>query len=159
MMATPVRLALRLAPHAAWSLRTPLALAAHLARRSFPQYIAGMARGLCPSDQAVLARPAVQAMIRADVAEAFRQGVDAMLRDLQLLSRPWGFALGRIGVPVMLWHGDEDRVVPASAALEMARLIPGAGVWIAPGAGHFAVFDLWLQVLDWLAGVRPGTAG
>ena len=68
--------------------------------------------------------------------EAFRQGVDGAYRDMLLVSHPWHLDLDKITVPVFMWHGTEDTLMPVSAALKFSKLIPGCETHFIKGAGH-----------------------
>jgi pimeloyl-ACP methyl ester carboxylesterase len=46
-----------------------------------------------------------------------------------------------IGVPTLLVWGSEDTDTPLSAAHEMERLIPDAGLVVLDGAGHYSYLD------------------
>jgi pimeloyl-ACP methyl ester carboxylesterase len=46
-----------------------------------------------------------------------------------------------IGVPTLLVWGSEDTETPLSAAREMERLIPDAGLVVLDGAGHYSYLD------------------
>jgi pimeloyl-ACP methyl ester carboxylesterase len=47
-----------------------------------------------------------------------------------------GARVDRIDLPVLVVHGDADRVVPLSNGLLLARSIPGAELALLPGCGH-----------------------
>lgn len=49
--------------------------------------------------------------------------------------------LPRIAIPTLLIWGSEDTDTPLSAAREMERLIPDAGLVVLEGAGHFSYLD------------------
>lgn len=49
--------------------------------------------------------------------------------------------LPRIGVPTLLIWGSDDTDTPLSAAREMEKLIPDAGLVVLDGAGHFSYLD------------------
>lgn len=49
--------------------------------------------------------------------------------------------LPRIRVPTLLIWGEDDTDTPLSAAREMERLIPDAGLVVFEGAGHFSYLD------------------
>jgi pimeloyl-ACP methyl ester carboxylesterase len=68
--------------------------------------------------------------------EAFRQGGDPHYVESLLVARPWGFAYTKIEVPVFLWHGECDNLVPIAPARELAKLIPGCETHYLPDAGH-----------------------
>ena len=70
------------------------------------------------------------------VQEAFRQGGDGTYRDLLLVGRPWRLDLDQIAVPVFMWHGTADTLMPVSSAREFSKLIPGCEPHFIAGAGH-----------------------
>jgi len=109
-------------------------------------------------DRKILRRPDMRAMLLRDMGEAFRQGHHAFLQDLQLEARPWGIALERVTCPVALWHGSLDTIVPPRASEAVAALLPHATVKMFPGAGHFFVFDVWGEILDWLLAAQAPVA-
>ena len=114
------------------------------------------ARRLGPSDRAVLARPEVESLLAQDFAEAARQGVRGYAQDVKLFSRPWGFPLEGIGVPVYLWHGGDDRLTPPHMGRYLAGTIPGAQATFLEGEGHFLVLDHLEEIASSLvAASRP----
>lgn len=48
--------------------------------------------------------------------------------------------LASVEAPALVLHGSEDRVVPAAAAVELARLIPNARLQLLEGLGHVLPF-------------------
>jgi pimeloyl-ACP methyl ester carboxylesterase len=62
---------------------------------------------------------------------------DAMLEDYRVCRRPWGFDPGQITMPVTLWHGGRDPLVPATHALRLAGALPACATRLEPKAGHF----------------------
>jgi pimeloyl-ACP methyl ester carboxylesterase len=63
---------------------------------------------------------------------------------------PWGFDPAKITIPVLLVHGDADRVVPCSHGRWLSAHIRGAELWERPDDGHVTVLDAGPQVLAWL---------
>jgi pimeloyl-ACP methyl ester carboxylesterase len=61
----------------------------------------------------------------------------AMIDDYLVCRSPWGFELANIGMPVTLWHGRGDRLVPLSHTLALAAAIPGCEARVDPTGGHF----------------------
>ena len=76
-----------------------------------------------------------------------RGGVDEYLS----MSAPWGFAPEDITVPVHIFQGDADRLVPGAWGRELARRIPGAGITRYPDGGHFIALTRRREVLEYLA--------
>jgi pimeloyl-ACP methyl ester carboxylesterase len=73
--------------------------------------------------------------------EAFRQGAAGVAEDYRIYGEPWGFDPGEIRIPVSLWHGDADSLVPLRHAELLAERIPGATLHVVPGAGHLLPYD------------------
>ena len=47
-------------------------------------------------------------------------------------------SLGKIGVPTLIIHGEEDAVFPVAEARALQARIPGAQIFLIPGAGHLS---------------------
>ncbi|RSN11645.1 alpha/beta hydrolase [Nonomuraea sp. WAC 01424] len=106
---------------------------------------------LPPAEAAVLTRPAISAMLAAAYAEAVRPGLGGWADDvIALFGRPWGLDLASITVPVRLWHGALDGVVPVAHARWLAAHIPTATLTVQPDAGHAGHFDATPATLEWL---------
>jgi pimeloyl-ACP methyl ester carboxylesterase len=105
-----------------------------------------------PSDQALLAEPAVRAMFLSSYREGTRQGTEAFAHEVELVARPWGFSLGDIAVPTTLWHGTADTSTPVTMARALAAAIPGAELRLLQGEGHLVFLSHWRDiVLDLLS--------
>jgi pimeloyl-ACP methyl ester carboxylesterase len=61
----------------------------------------------------------------------------AMIDDYLVCRRPWGFLPADLHIPVTLWHGRGDRLVPLAHTLALAGAIPGSVTRVDPGGGHF----------------------
>ena len=76
--------------------------------------------------------------LAASFRHAGRQGVRGWRDDDLLLTRPWGFDLGAIGVPVSVWQGEQDRMVPFGHG-QWLRALHGAEAHLEPGEGHVSL--------------------
>ena len=54
-------------------------------------------------------------------------------------TKPWGFELSAITVPVSLWQGDADLMVPFAHGRWLAEHIPGVHAHLEPGQGHLSI--------------------
>jgi pimeloyl-ACP methyl ester carboxylesterase len=124
-----------------WLMRGAMALG-KLASQQFGDGLFERVRALAPAvDQPILHRPEVVASLSASLREAFRAGGQGVADELLLLTRPWTFHLDQIRVPVRLWHGDADGVVPVAMGRHLADAIPHCRAEFIPGGGHYLVFD------------------
>jgi pimeloyl-ACP methyl ester carboxylesterase len=95
-----------------------------------------------------LASATDQAVITADFAEylaatfraALRGGIAGWRDDDLAFVTDWGFLLnGSFRVPVAVWQGDADRMVPPGHGAWLARQIPGARAHLETGEGHLTL--------------------
>ena len=99
------------------------------------------------ADRVLYEQPQIRTLLKRAGAEALRQGVAPAVEDVVLLSRPWGFALESIGVPVHLWQGSADRSVPPAMAQAMALTLPHATLHLVEGAGHLVSFGVQAEIM------------
>ena len=101
-----------------------------------------------PGDKDVFAAPGMKVMFIDDLLRASRRQFRAPVSDLRLFGRPWGFSPRDVTVPILLWHGDEDYIVPVAHGQHLADLVPGAELRVNPGAAHLANLTLGDEVLE-----------
>jgi pimeloyl-ACP methyl ester carboxylesterase len=131
-----------------WLTRALVGLGAVACRRLAGRMFE-LARALAPAaDQAVLQRPEIAGALIAGLREAFRNGGQGVADELLLLMRPWTVRLEEIHVPVRLWHGEDDDMVPATMGRQLAAAIPHCRAEFIPGGGHYVVFDRIGSILD-----------
>jgi len=100
------------------------------------------------ADRIVFARPDIKAMFLDDLLRGSRTNLSAPICDLLLFSRDWGFPLAEIRVPVRIWHGDADHMVPIAHGHWLAARIPGAVIRVRPGESHLGGLGAAAEVLD-----------
>lgn len=69
-------------------------------------------------------------------------GVDGWVDDDLELLRPWGFALEEVRVPILIYQGSEDKMVPFSHGEWLANHLPQDKVrpHLLQGEGHISIF-------------------
>jgi pimeloyl-ACP methyl ester carboxylesterase len=89
-------------------------------------------------DRAVLTGEFAEVM-----AEDFRRGVSTGVAgwhdDDLAFARPWGFDLADITVPVSVWQGEHDLMVPFPHGQFLAAHIPTADAHLYPDEGHLSL--------------------
>lgn len=75
----------------------------------------------------------------AGMRRALSHGFDGWIDDDLAFIRDWGFELSAINVPVLLWQGDEDFMVPDTHSRWLASKIPFAQLNYIPENGHISL--------------------
>ena len=78
--------------------------------------------------------------LAASFRAALRAGIDGWRDDDIAFVSDWGFPVDQAGdVPVAIWQGDEDRMVPFGHGAWLAAHVPGARAHLARGEGHLTL--------------------
>jgi len=94
---------------------------------------------LPPSDRKALESGDLRRALTDASIEALRNGVRGAAADGLLYGKNWGFSLAAIRVPVFLWHGEADVIVPPTMGHFLAENIPECRAWFYPEDGHFSL--------------------
>lgn len=127
------------AEHGEASLRTYLEPeAAQLSVADAAGIVAGLSTLLPPVDRDCISDEYGEDLV-AGFHEALRTGIDGWVDDDLAFVKPWGFAVDSIAVPVSVWQGGEDLMVPYAHGEWLAAHIPGARAHLLPGEGHLSL--------------------
>jgi pimeloyl-ACP methyl ester carboxylesterase len=128
------------------------------------QMLAGGVQGTYDALVTVLSPPDREAF-SSDLAEDFhrgletslRDGVDGWVDDDLAFVRPWGFGLDEVRVPVHLWQGGQDLMVPPAHGQWLAGHLPTCTPHLLPGDGHLTLLQHRpAQILGGLAAALAG---
>lgn len=101
---------------------------------------------LSPVDEAVLTNE-----VGAWLLDGLGAGVGGWVDDDLAFTRPWGFDVASISVPVQLWQGRQDLFVPFSHGEWLAAHIPGVEAHLMEDDGHLTLaVDRVSSVHAWL---------
>ena len=110
------------------------------------QMLAGGPRGTYSALETVLSPPdrevfstSFAEQFHAGLEVALRDGVDGWVDDDIAFTRPWGFALDDVRVPVHLWQGGQDLMVPPAHGRWLAERLPTCSPHLLPDDGHLTL--------------------
>jgi pimeloyl-ACP methyl ester carboxylesterase/SAM-dependent methyltransferase len=137
------------------------AAAGQLAEITGPAVAEGLGGLVSPVDAAAVTDDYADYLATA-LSAAVRGGIAGWRDDDLAFVADWGFDLGALDgqVPIAIWQGDQDRMVPAAHGAWLAAHVPGARPHLLPGHGHLTlVKTAFGEILDDLAGHSgpPGT--
>ncbi len=119
--------------------------------------ICGMGLAASRDDRKILAQPEVKRTQIDGLVEAFRGGAKGTVLELELFCHPWGFAIEEITMPVNLWHGEEDAIVPVHMGRYLSDHLPACKARFIPRAGHLWIFEGYEEVFRVLKGKTKDT--
>jgi pimeloyl-ACP methyl ester carboxylesterase len=97
--------------------------------------------------------------IEPDLVRSMRRAVAngyfGYLDDNLAQARDWGFRVANIRVPVVIRHGELDRLVDIRHGRWLAEAIPGARGAFYPDAGHGSIALPWADVVSDLVAAAP----
>jgi pimeloyl-ACP methyl ester carboxylesterase len=104
-----------------------------------PEELAGeLASILSPPDVAVMNGGLAAELLRG-IREGIGQSRVGWLDDDLAFVRAWGFDLSSIAVPVALWQGRQDLMVPAAHGEWLADHVPGVEAHLSDEEGHLSI--------------------
>jgi pimeloyl-ACP methyl ester carboxylesterase/DNA-binding CsgD family transcriptional regulator len=95
---------------------------------------------LTEADVAYITTPEHLPYFVASMMESLRQGTRVWAMESALINQPWSIDLSEIEVPVHLWHGSRDGLVPTDMVTSFAKALPRAELTVLEGATHLLAF-------------------
>ncbi|QGA21864.1 hypothetical protein EYB26_009575 [Talaromyces marneffei] len=88
--------------------------------------------------------------------EGLRLSADGWIDDDIEMLKPWGFELSEVRVPVLLYQGTEDKMVPFAQGKWLSEHLPQDKVkpHLLEGHGHISIFDGIDGIIDELVAVN-----
>jgi pimeloyl-ACP methyl ester carboxylesterase len=84
------------------------------------------------------------------VGPATAAGPGGLIDDDLAYVSPWGFDPAEVTAPVLLLHGEQDRIVPSSHSRWLARRCPSALLRLSADDGHISILNAAPAALEWL---------
>lgn len=138
----------RTADHAPWIIKLAMWQWSRQQKSDPGKQLDEAIRGMAEADREILGDPALRAVMIANASEMYRQGTGGVSDEAICLARPFGFPIDGVTVPVRIWHGAQDTVVPVGMGRYLARHIPSAVATFFPNEGHHFVYERWREILS-----------
>jgi pimeloyl-ACP methyl ester carboxylesterase len=138
-MTSSNRMSYGIARRAPWLLRILNWYIAGLIRKDPDKIVSQMLSELSPPDKASLSQTDVQEVFIKMSNGAFQQGSRGVTWEYVLFTRPWGFRLEEISMPVYIWHGESDTMCPVNMGRYLANSIPHNQAKFFPNEGHISL--------------------
>ncbi len=100
------------------------------------------------SDREVVLGLGRPAEVMALFTQAFLRGASGVVADYAAIAQPWGVDVESIAIPLTIFQGDADTMVPARHSEELAKRVPAARLVMWPGEGHLATITHVEEILD-----------
>jgi pimeloyl-ACP methyl ester carboxylesterase len=129
--------------------RAMLRFAAAGAKRFPRQALGSFVKQMGPSDRELIASITGDPHeMMALFTQAFLRGPGGVVDDYAALAQPWGFAVEDIIMPLHVFHGDADTMVPLAHAQALFERVPNATLTVFPDEGHLATIAHIGEILD-----------
>ena len=147
---TPLKRLYRTVQKAPWLVRIVLRIfwRFHASHPDHHRLVRSLLKSMPEQDQRIFSQPELMEMMVSIVEELQCSGWEGYAEELCVLARSWGFTLKDISVPVEIWWGDADNMIPRQIARDMTEIIPQSSLNIVPNAGHYVIFSHWQAILS-----------
>jgi len=132
-------------------LSSSVAVTVRLAKLSPKTAVKNFEKELSPSDVEVVRTMGEPREVMALFTNAFLKSARGVVDDYRSVAGLWGVDFDSIEVPVRIFQGTADTMVPLWHAEELARRIPHAELVTWPGEGHLGTVTHVDEILAWLA--------
>ena len=103
---------------------------------------------LPPCDKALFEQDHIKTHYIKSIRLSIKHGVLGCMNDIYNLSRPWGFSLSNINLPIEIWHGKDDKNVGYKVGEYLASELKNITFYPQDNSGHYFIFDKWNDILE-----------
>ncbi|HXY66907.1 MAG TPA: alpha/beta hydrolase [Mycobacterium sp.] len=111
----------------------------------------GFASVMPEADRQVFADSEIEAMFIDDIALTARGRFQALVDDLRLFGRNWGFRLADVKAPVRWWQGDADPIVSVEEVKSAVSYLSDVELILRPGKSHLGGFADVDEILGFIS--------
>lgn len=106
-----------------------------------PEELAQVMESLIPPVDKAALSGGLGAYMASNMQEGLRPGYEGWKEDDLAFLSGWGFKPSDVSVPLLLWQGRHDRMVPFAHGQWLAKRIRGAEARLSPDDGHLTLFE------------------
>jgi pimeloyl-ACP methyl ester carboxylesterase len=128
--------------------RRMMGIAGWLARKSPKSAMKSFDKELDESDRAVVASLGEPKEALALFTQAFQNGPHGVVADYAALAHPWECDLSMVTIPVSIFQGTTDKMVPFRHAEQLTARLPKSTLRVWEGEGHLATIKHVGEILD-----------
>jgi pimeloyl-ACP methyl ester carboxylesterase len=99
-------------------------------------------------DPTVYEAPQMRELYQANWDEATVSSIEGYVDDWILSTLPWDFDLADLRVPVYVWYGEGDVIVPQAHAATIAARTQKGQVFACPQCRHYVPVAHWPEILE-----------
>jgi pimeloyl-ACP methyl ester carboxylesterase len=111
----------------------------HMSEETVRARMVRIGQWLGGEDLRLMQDPTKLDLLARTMMETGRQDGQGNRSEIERLTRPWGFDIRKIAVPMFLFHGDQDQIMHVGPARLMARMLKRCVATFYAGEGHFSV--------------------
>ncbi len=108
-------------------------------RGETPEHVVEALRSLLPPIDIDAIRDDLGWFFVENDKESFRNGIWGWFDDDRAFASPWGFELSSIQVPVTIWQGEQDLMVPIAHGRWLTSRLPDARAELPADDGHLSL--------------------
>ena len=120
----------------------------HQIQNQWDTYFAELPLDEAPIDQQLLQKPWVSKALQKTRVEVYRNGPAGAIWDMAAVAQPWRFRPEDIQIPVQVWHGSLDTVVPVAIGQAVATSLPNCEWILLEDQGHRFIIERFFDILD-----------
>jgi len=75
------------------------------------------------------------------------QGARILIDEYIRMQHPWLVDLKQINIPILHWHGEDDRIISIGSARGLAGDLPNLRFRSFPDLGRFMIYKVWREFL------------
>jgi len=103
---------------------------------------------LAASDREIITSPEHRMIVAESFENAYPDNIRGFTDDFMQRVKPWKFDIENCSVPVHIWHGSANTIVPIDTAEKIAAILPNGSLHTVEEGGHYIIVSHWDEILE-----------